>query len=99
MKLRILSILISILFLITSGCVSNATPSPSSQPNTVQDQASLINALQASGATAEIGDPITQDFFGPQGHTVKVNGADLQVFEFESAEAIEKYASQVAPYG
>jgi hypothetical protein len=99
MKLRILSILISILFFITSGCGSNATPSPSSQPNTVQDQASLINALQASGATAEIGDPITQDFFGPQGHTVKVNGADLQVFEYEGAEAMEKDASQVAPDG
>ena len=81
MKLRMFSILVLILFFTTSGCGSNATPSPSSQPKTVQDQASLISALQALGATGEIGDPITQDFFGPEGHTVKVNGADLQVFE------------------
>jgi len=47
----------------------------------------------------EIGDPVTQDFFGPDGHTVKVNGADLQVFEYENAEAMEKDASQVAPDG
>jgi len=99
MKMRILSVLILVFFFVTSGCGSNATPSPSSQPKTIEDQASLIRALQASGATAEIGDPITQDFFGPEGHTVKVNGADLQVFEYESAEAMEKDASQVAPDG
>jgi hypothetical protein len=99
MKMRILSVLILVFFFVTSGCGSNATPSPSSQPKTIEDQASLIRALQASGATVEIGDPITQDFFGPEGHTVKVNGADLQVFEYESAEAMEKDASQVAPDG
>lgn len=99
MKLRILSVLVLVFVFVTSGCGSNATPSSSSQPNTVQDQASLIRALQASGATVEIGDPITQDFFGPEGHTVKVNGADLQVFEYESAEAMEKDASQVSPDG
>ena len=99
MKLRVLSVLVLVFFFVTSGCGSNATPSPSSQPNTVQDQASLISALQASGATVEIGDPITQDVFGPEGQTLKVNGADLQVFEYENAEAMEKDASQVAPDG
>jgi len=59
----------------------------------------LINALQAVGATVETGDSITQEFFTPEGQTVKVNGADLQVFEYESAEAMEKEASQVAPDG
>ncbi|HKG53846.1 MAG TPA: hypothetical protein VKB04_06270, partial [Anaerolineales bacterium] len=63
------------------------------------DQASLISALQTSGATVETGDSITQDFFTPQGHIFKVNGADLQVFEYENAEAMEKDGSQVAPDG
>ncbi|HLO13842.1 MAG TPA: hypothetical protein VK206_03365 [Anaerolineales bacterium] len=99
MKWHILPVLLFIFVLATSGCGSNATSSPSSQPNTVQDQASLISALQASGATVETGDPISQDFFRPEGHTLKVNGADLQVFEYESAEAMEKDAAQVAPDG
>jgi len=65
----------------------------------VQDEASFVKVLQEAGATVETGDSITQEFFSPEGHTVKVNGADLQVFEYESAEAMEKDASQVAPDG
>ena len=99
MKLRTLSMLALILAAGISGCGTTATPSPSSEPPAVQDQASLISALQTSGATVETGDSITQDFFTPQGHIFKVNGADLQVFEYENAEAMEKDASQVAPDG
>jgi len=99
MKFRILLIFLTVLIFATSACGSNATPSPSSGSITVQDMASLVSALQASGATVEIGDPLTQDFFSPEGRTVKVNGADLQVFEYENAEAMEKDASQVASDG
>ncbi len=99
MKLHVVSIFLLILVSVISSCGTSATPSPSSAPVTIQDQASLINALQAAGATVETGDSITQEFFTPEGQTVKVNGADLQVFEYESAEAMEKEASQVAPDG
>src|SRR6266498_2840736 len=99
MKLHVRSIFLLILVSVISSCGTSATPGPSSAPVTIQDQASLINALQAVGATVETGDSITQEFFTPEGQTVKVNGADLQVFEYESAEAMEKEASQVAPDG
>ena len=98
MKLRILSIFLLAFAIAISGC-SSATPAPSSEPLSVQDQSSLLAALEAAGAKVEIGDSITQEFFSPEGHTVKVNGADLQVFEYENAEAMEKEASQVAPDG
>ncbi|SRR6266498_60210 len=100
MKLRILSIVFLVLALAMSSCGTSATPSPPSEPHTtVQDQAGLLSFLQAAGATVETGDSITQEFFTPEGQTLKVNGADLQVFEYESAEAMEKEASQVAPDG
>ena len=99
MKFGILSIFLTVLVFATSACGSNATPDPSSGSTTVQDMTSLVSTLQASGATVETGDPITQDFLGPEGQTLKVNGADLQVFEYENAEAMEKDASQVAPDG
>lgn len=98
MKLLILSIFLMFALAIT-GCRSSTTASPSSAAPTVQDQASLISALQAAGATVETGDAITQPFFTPEGQTVKMNDADLQVFEYESAEAMAKESALVAPDG
>ncbi len=47
----------------------------------------------------EPGDTIEQAFFSVTGQIIKVNGADVQVFEYGSAEAMEADASQVAPDG
>jgi len=71
----------------------------SSEPLAVEDIASLIAALEAVGTMVETGDKVSQDFFRPEGSILKVHGADVQVFEYESAEAMENDASQVAPDG
>ena len=102
MKYPILLVLLLIFTLVVSGCgnapaASAANASP--EPLMVEDQASLIAALEAAGATVEAGDPVSQVFFSPEGSIIKVNGADVQVFEYESAEAMENEASQVAPDG
>ncbi len=81
-----------------------AVPSPfpeteQTQGNTVEDQASLIEALRAGGAEVELGDPVEQAFFTVTGQILKVNDKDVQVFEYESAEAMEVDAAQVAPDG
>jgi hypothetical protein len=102
MKSPILSVLLLVLALVVSGCGNTATANmvtASPEPLAVEDQASLIAALQAAGATVEVGDSISQDFFSPEGNIIKVNGADVQVFEYESADAMENESSQVAPDG
>ena len=104
MKYPILSVLLLVFTLMVSGCGKGATATPllptaSTEPLAVEDKASLIAALQASGATVETGEPVSQAFFSPEGSIIKVNGADVQVFEYESAEAMENEASQVAPDG
>jgi len=104
MKYQTLLVILLVFALAVSACASAAADTPtaedtSSQPVAVQDQASLVAALKAAGATVEVGDSITQDFFSEEGQTVKVNGADLQVFAYENAQAMEKDASQVAPDG
>jgi hypothetical protein len=81
-----------------SGCSSGATPSPTGAM-VVEDLESLLAALQAAGASANVGDAVIQDFFTPEGQIITVNGADIQVFEYESAEAMESEAAQVAPDG
>lgn len=81
-----------------SACAQSVPPAASSPP-AVEDQATLLAALQAEGTKIEVGDLITQDFFSAASQTIKVNGADLQVFQYENAAAMEKDASQVAPDG
>jgi len=99
MQVKILSILFFALGLIVYGCGNAPATAASTESPIVQDQAGLIAALQATGATAEITDTVFQDFFSPEGSIIRVNEVDIQVFEYESAEAMEGEASQVAPDG
>lgn len=83
---------------------SQATDVPDAGPTTshgvpVEDYVSLVDALRAAGAEVEPGDTVEQAFFRVTGQIIKVNGVDVQVFEYESAEAMEADASQVAPDG
>ena len=74
-------------------------PGTASHGNPIGGHVELVDALRAAGATVEPSEPVTQAFFTPEGNIIKVNGADVQVFEYESAEAMENEASQVAPDG
>jgi len=65
----------------------------------VEDQASFLAALQEAGASVVQVEPVDQIFFAPQGSIIAVNGADVQVFEYESEQALEAEAAQVAPDG
>ena len=104
MKYQTLLFVLLVFALTVSACASAAAATPaaedaSPQATAIEDQASLVAALEAAGATVEAGEPITQVFFSPEGNIIKVNGADVQVFEYESTEAMESEASQVAPDG
>jgi hypothetical protein len=84
-----------------STAISPAAPteSPATESASVEDEAGLIAALHTSGATVETGEPVSQPFFTPEASIIKVNGADVQVFEYESAEVMESEASQVSSDG
>lgn len=99
MKRSLLVVLVLVIAYGLSACAKSVPPNASAQTLTVEDRASLLAALQAAGAKTEAGDPVMQDFFSVAGQTVKVNGADLQVFEYADAAAMEKDAAQVAPNG
>lgn len=78
-----------------AASASNASPEPAK----VQDQESLVTALEEAGATVEIGEPLSQPFLSVEGNIIKVNGADVQVFEYESVDEMELESSQIAPDG
>lgn len=98
MKLSNMLLIFLLSTAIVTGC-SNRTSATSSDSSGAQDLASLVKAMENGGATVESGEPVTQTFFTPEGQTLKVNGADLQIFEYESADAMQKEAAQVAPDG
>ncbi len=66
-----------------------------SGPGATFDQ--LLADLTAAGNSVEVGDPITQPFFAVLGQIITVEGGDVQVFEFSSAE--EAGAVEISPDG
>jgi len=100
LKRTLLLVFLLALVSILGGCGGKAeTSEPEAAIPNVEDQASLMAGLRATGATAEVGDTVIQDFFTPEGTIIKVNGEDVQVFEYENAVDMESEASQVAPDG
>ena len=81
------------------ACSQSESPILATEALAVEDQASLLAAMQDAGGTVEVVDSVDQVFFSPQGSIISVNGADIQVFEYESPEAMEAEAAQVAPDG
>jgi len=76
-----------------------ATPSPSVQGDPTEGQASLMYDLRSESADVEFGDTVEQSFFAVNGRIIKVNDADVQVYEYQSAEAMETDAVQVSADG
>ncbi len=85
-----------ILFVLVAGCIDQQTPAES---KTVKDYQSLIDNLSASGLNVTRGDEISQPFFSVKGRIIKVNGDDVQIFEYERATDADAEAALVSPDG
>jgi hypothetical protein len=81
------------------GFEGTATPATIPQPIPVDDYESLVNALQAAGVTVAAGDAVEQPFFSVPGQVIRVNEQDVQVYVYETAEALEAEAAQIAEDG
>jgi len=68
----------------------------------VTDYDSLVDGLQAIGATVEhetLPEVVVQDFFSVTGQVFKLNGEDVQVFEYGDHSKAETEAALVSPDG
>ena len=65
----------------------------------VTDYVSLVDNLRASGAEVEPVGEITQPFFTVTGQTIRIKGADIQVFEFPNEAEAAVDASVISPDG
>ena len=75
------------------------TPVAVSHGGPLVDYVSLVDQLRGVGATVDPAGEIEQPFFSVKAQVIKVNGEDVQVFEFANAPAANAVASSVAPDG
>ena len=95
MKDKRLILIASVLALLVYGigCVGEDSSGP------VTDYDSLVDNLRTAGATVEPAGEIIQDFFSVKGQAIKVDGEDVQVFEYSSEAAAETEAAFISPDG
>jgi hypothetical protein len=70
---------------------------PTSIP--VEDVSSFILSLQAAGAAVESDGALSHEFLSVEGLLLKVNGEDLQVFEYADADAAQADAARISADG
>jgi hypothetical protein len=63
------------------------------------DQVSLIEALRGNGLAVQPAGAVEQPFFEVTGTALKVNGADVQVFEFADTAAAKAAVAKIGPDG
>lgn len=85
------------------ACANEATepkaaPDPA-QPEAATGLSALIASLESAGATVEPAGEVEQPFFAVPGQLLRVNGNDLQVFEYADEAAAAADAALVAPGG
>lgn len=56
----------------------------------------MLRVLRTAGATVKLGDTVEQDFLSVPGQILTINGEEVQLFVYNSAEELETQASQLA---
>lgn len=96
-----LAIILSVLTACASGVqdVQKTTlPSAGSSSNG-SGYDDLVDALKAAGAAVEPGEEVEQPFFSVKAKSVKVNGADVQIFEYSDEAARKADSDLISPDG
>src|SRR5512135_2257892 len=83
-------------FLIAGGQPRPALAGVSPAAGTIGGYADLLAALQTAGVTVTQGGDINQSFIPVKGHAITVNGADVQVFEFQDDAARQEVSDTIS---
>lgn len=70
-----------------------------SRGNPVTDYTSLIDNLRAAGIVVKPGGEVVQPFFSVKGKIIKVDGEDVQVFQYSHKTETDAQTAQVSPDG
>jgi hypothetical protein len=98
MKTKFFSIATMLMVLMLVAACAPQAEFPT-EPDPLEDLGTLSQSLRETGATIESDEMISQPFFSVEGRILKVNGADVQVFEYKSVEEMETEAALVSADG
>ena len=97
MKRLIVALVVAIVMVmgtVGAGCASNPETDKA-----ILDYSALLTDLRGIAESVEEGMQISQPFFSVRGRIVQVEGEDVQVFEYETPEAMDAEAEYVSPDG
>jgi hypothetical protein len=83
---------------LAAACAGDQTPTPS-ESGQVGSYDEFVAAVRLAGATAEPAGTVSQAFFGPEGQVVKINGQDVQVFEFPGDQEVNAAVQSISQDG
>lgn len=93
-----------VIALVVTNCA--AQPANSNQPQQggsrarpVTDYVSLIDYFRAAGIKVQAEGKVEQPFFSVAGRVIKVDGEEVQVFQYSSAGAMEEQAAKISRDG
>jgi len=81
------------------GEEGSTTPEAVSHGNEVGGLVELVDALRGAGAQVEPAGQVEQEFFLPAGQLIKVNGVDVQVFEYPDETSRMWDSDKISPDG
>lgn len=91
-----------ILFVVTIwmvACIDGEATQKTWQGGPAKDYDTLVANLRAVGLTLRPTQEISQPFLSVKGRVIGVNGSDVQVFEYQDANAATAEAARVSPDG
>lgn len=96
-KLAVRAAWVAMAFVATSCAVNQTADVTVAEP--IDSYDGLLAALRESGSTVESAGSVSQPFFVPEGKVMKVDGSQVQVFEFSSEQDAQSAADTISPDG
>lgn len=82
----------------TPGGPGSSTP-VGGQPGIISGYDAVYFSLRNASGEVDKGDEIKQSFFSVPGRIIKMNGKEIQVFEYQNVSAAEAAAGRISPDG
>jgi len=95
----LMALLTLVLAACSTGTGSDTGSEAGSSSGEIKGYDDLVGALRDAGSSVESAEELEQPFFTVKGKVIRVDGADVQVFEYSDEAAMGAEASQISPDG